>query len=101
MAAGTPEKEDVLHLVSARYTCGDLGELCAQAFDARDFTARDRCWRCRIPFGFEWLWTESGQPTQPKVMSVTLRGYGVNQSKGNLVSRGKARNAECCAEGLL
>lgn len=44
----------------------DLKNFAAQAFDGKSFLPRERCWRCRLTFGFTWLWPEG----HPKGLSV-------------------------------
>lgn len=44
----------------------ELKSFAAQAFDGKSFLPRERCWRCRLTFGFTWLWPEG----HPKGLSV-------------------------------
>lgn len=44
----------------------ELNGFVAQAFDGKSFLPRERCWRCRLTFGFNWLWPEG----DPKGLSV-------------------------------
>lgn len=53
------KKLEVLRLVSNGYVARDLRQLKAQAYNGRTFDERDRCWRCRLTFGFTWLSTEA------------------------------------------
>lgn len=55
IASGVSVKQAVLDLAYADYAGKDLKKLYAQAYDARNFVICDRCWRCRVTFGFNWL----------------------------------------------
>lgn len=59
------DKQAVLKIAFAKGVVVNLEDLHAQAFDSRNFGVRDRCWRCRITFGFRWLWSEN-DPNQVK-----------------------------------
>ena len=56
-------KAEVLRLVGNRYLARDLGQLEAQAFNKTTFDEQDRCWRCRLKFGFTWMSTEADPAT--------------------------------------
>lgn len=47
----------------------ELNCFTAQAFDGKSFLPRERCWRCRITFGFTWLWPE-GHPEGLSVAKI-------------------------------
>lgn len=80
------------------YVARDLRELEAQAFDGKSFESRDRCWRCRLTFGFEWMWVEADPATETEknVRDFEGRWQASPSESGNL-------NLECgkCAEYLL
>ncbi|MCJ1342367.1 hypothetical protein MMC31_000549 [Peltigera leucophlebia] len=57
-------KVEVLRLAMNGYVARDLRELEAQAFDGKSFEMRDRCWRCRLTFGFTWMSVEADPATQ-------------------------------------
>lgn len=59
MADAISPKQAVLDLASTEDASKDLNDLCAQAFDAAYFIVPDRCWSCRITFGFKWQWFEN------------------------------------------
>ena len=52
-------KLEVLRLAANGYVARDLRPLEAQAFDGKTFEERDRCWRCRLTFGFLWMSEEA------------------------------------------
>lgn len=47
----------------------ELKSFAAQAFDGKSFLPRERCWRCRLTFGFTWLWPE-GHPQGLSVAKI-------------------------------
>lgn len=107
MADEISEKQAVLDLASAEYACNDLNDLDAQAFDAGNFNVRDRCWRCRITFGFKWLWCESN-PTNATSKDVRdFEGlWGENSVQTQSCEHGESleggnANWGMCAEYLL
>lgn len=69
LGSGITDKQAVLNIAIAKEFEIKLDGLHAQAFDARNFSVRDRCWRCRITFGFSWLWSER-DPSQVKTEEV-------------------------------
>lgn len=92
------KKLEVLRLVSNGYVARDLRQLKAQACNGRTFDERDRCWRCRLNFGFTWLSNEA-DPTAVKendVKDYEGRWEGYLSRSGNL-------ETDCgkCAEYLL
>lgn len=91
------EKVAVLRLVANRYVARDLRQLDAQAFHGKNFDERDRCWRCRLTFGFTWLSNEA-YPT-------TIRENDVKDFEGRWVCISTSGNLEVdcgkCAEYLL
>lgn len=107
MAKEISKKQAVLDLASADYACEALNDLYAQAFDAGNFNIRDRCWRCRITFGFKWLWWETN-PTNATTKEVRdfegLWGENAAQTQscehGGSLEGGNA-NWGMCAEYLL
>lgn len=66
-------KQAVLELAHAEYAGRDLKEFYAQAYDARNFAIRDRCWKCRETFRFNWVCQESNPNT---VDSESVRDFG-------------------------
>lgn len=52
-------KVEVLRQESNRYVARELRQLEAQAFNGKPFAERDRCWRCRLTFGFTWMSAEA------------------------------------------
>lgn len=91
------EKVAVLRLVANRYVARDLRQLDAQAFNGKFFDERDRCWRCRLTFGFTWLSNEADPTTTRENDVKDFEGrWGCISTSGNLeVDCGK------CAEYLL
>lgn len=57
-------KKEVLRLAMNGYIARDLRVLEAQAFDGKSFETRDRCWRCRLTFGFTWMSIEADPTTE-------------------------------------
>lgn len=47
----------------------ELKSFAARAFDGKSFLPRERCWRCRLTFGFTWLWPE-GHPEGLSVAKI-------------------------------
>lgn len=52
------QKLGVRNLATTGDSVLDLKSFSAQAFDGKTFLPRERCWRCRLTFGFTWLWPE-------------------------------------------
>lgn len=69
LGSGITDKQAALNIAIAKEFEIKLDGWHAQAFDARSFSVRDRCWRCRITFGFSWLWSEK-DPSQVKTEEV-------------------------------
>ena len=73
-------KVEVLRLAMNGYVARDLRELEAQALDGKCFEKRDRCWRCRLTFGFTWMSAEADPATETEkkrlrgTMASTLLG---------------------------
>lgn len=92
------QKLEVLRLVANGYIARDLRQLKAQAFNGRTFDERDRCWRCRLTFGFTWLSNEADPAavTEHDVTDFEGRWEGCISRSGNL-------ETDCgkCAEYLL
>ena len=90
---------EVLRLAASGYVARNLQSLEAQAFDGKTFAERDRCWRCRLTFGFAWMSEEADPNKEPenKVRDFEGRWQASHSSEtGNLNSEyGK------CAEYLL
>lgn len=89
----------VLRLAANGYVARDLQPLKAQAFDGNKFEGRDRCWRCRLTFGFAWMSEEAdpNKESEGSVRDFEGRWQGPHSSEpGSL-------NIECgkCAEYLL
>lgn len=93
------DKQAVLKVAIADKVEIKLEKLHAQAFDARKFEVRDRCWRCRITFGFCWLWSEK-DPSQ--VNTDEVRDFeGVWGGASLQVHFEDEGNSVMCAEYLL
>lgn len=54
----TSQRLGVKNLAVAGDSILKLKGFAAQAFDGKTFLPKDRCWRCRLTFGFTWLWPE-------------------------------------------
>lgn len=69
-------KVEVLRLALNGYVARDLRGLEAQAFDGKSFETRDRCWRCRLTFGFTWMSVEADPATETEknILRKRLRG---------------------------
>lgn len=95
LGSGITDKQAVLNIAIAKEFEIKLDGLHAQAFDARNFSIRVRCWRCRITFGFSWLWSERG-PSQVKTEEVRdLKGFGEKETQVPTWNSGCVQNT-CC-----
>ena len=73
----------------------DLKSFAAQAFDGKTFLPRERCWRCRLTFGFTWLWPE-GHAKDLSVAKIKDFEFRWDNTKDN-VKDGEGK----CAEYIL
>lgn len=91
------EKVEVLRLVANGYVARDLQQLKAPAFNGKTFDKRDRCWRCRLTFGFTWMSNEadSATVTEQDVTDFEGRWQGCLSRPDLEIDCGK------CAEYLL
>lgn len=93
-------KVEVLRLVGNRLVARDLRQLKAQAFNGKTFDERDRCWRCRLTFGFTWmsLVADPAIATEKEVTDFEGQWQARPSEPGNLPTE-----VECgkCAEYLL
>ena len=65
---------EVLRQVSNGYVARELRQLEAQAFNGKTFAERDRCWRCRLTFGFTWMSAEADPAKTAKEQVVDYEG---------------------------
>lgn len=83
-----------------RYVARYLRQIEAPGFDGRIFDKRDRCWRCRLKFGFTWMSTEADPATATEidVTDFERRWQARPSESGNL-----PLGVECgkCTEYLL
>lgn len=91
---------EVLRQVGNGYVARELRQLEAQAFNGKTFAERDRCWRCRLSFGFTWMSTEAdpAKAEEEDVIDYEGRWNARPSEPGNLpveVEYGK------CAEYLM
>lgn len=52
----------------------ELRQLEAHAFNGKTFAERDRCWRCRLTFGFTWMSAEADPAKTAKEQVVDYEG---------------------------
>ncbi|KAI9795106.1 MAG: hypothetical protein M1816_000128 [Peltula sp. TS41687] len=63
------QKEVLLELASESTPLTKMAGHRAQAFEGTNLLPRDRCWRCRVTFGYDWL-SQEKNPTQTDVGEV-------------------------------
>lgn len=93
---------EVLRQVGNGYVARELRQLQTQACKGKIFAKRDRCWRCRLSFGFTWMSTEADPAKAAEEDVIDYEGrWNVSPSlsePGNLPVE-----VECgkCAEYLM
>lgn len=72
----------------------DLKHHCVQAFAGQKLVVRDRCWRCRITFNYDWIYEEE-DPINTDLKEV--KDFEKSQVQGDQEVQGVGK----CAEYLI